>query len=367
MNSNRKIVHIDMDAFFASVEQLDNPALRGKPVIVGGRPDSRGVVAACSYEARKFGVRSAMSSARAARLCPQAVFTQPRMSRYREISGIIMEIFSEYTVLVEQLSVDEAFLDLTTNTLNEPSATLLAESIRQRIFQRTGLTASAGVSCNKFVAKVATDFNKPNGITVIPPSQVLDFLAVLPIGRFYGVGAATEKKMERIGVKTGGDLRKFSLEELTFHFGKSGRYFFGICRGQDPRPVKSSYTRKSIGNETTFSEDILDTGLILTILKELADSVAAGLIKRGTGGYTLTLKVRYDDFTTITRSATFISPIFTAGDIMFCLPRLLESTEAGHRKIRLLGVTVSHLFFTDSKPVQLRLPFPIDFSCRHKW
>lgn len=367
MNSNRKIVHIDMDAFFASVEQLDNPALRGKPVIVGGRPDSRGVVAACSYEARKFGIRSAMSSAKAARLCPQALFTRPRMSRYREISGIIMEIFYAYTDLVEQLSVDEAFLDLTTNTMNEPSASLLAERIRQQIYERTGLTASAGVSCNKFLAKVATDINKPNGITVIPPSQVIDFLAVLPIGRFYGVGAATEKKMERIGVKNGGDLRKFSLEELTFHFGKSGRYFFNICRGQDPRPVKSSYTRKSIGNETTLSEDILDIPQIVKILKELADSVAEGLLKRNTGGYTLTLKVRYHDFTTISRSATFISPLFTAEDIMFCLPRLLESTEAGRRKIRLLGVTVSNLFFKDSTPVQLRLPFPIDFSGRGTW
>ena len=367
MNSNRKIVHIDMDAFFASVEQLDNPSLKGKPVIVGGRPDSRGVVAACSYEARKFGVRSAMSAAKAARLCPQAVFTRPRMSRYQEISGIIMEIFSQYTDLVEQLSVDEAYLDLTTNTLNEPSASLMAERIRRRIYDRTGLTASAGVSCNKFLAKVATDINKPNGITIIAPSQVLDFLAALPIGRFYGVGAATEKKMERIGVKNGGDLKKFSLEELTFHFGKSGRYFFDICRGQDPRPVKSSYTRKSIGNETTFSEDILDTGLIVTVLKELAESVAKSLLKRNTGGYTLTLKVRYDDFTTITRSATFISPIFTAEDIMFCLPRLLASTEAGRRKVRLLGVTVSGLFFKDSTPVQLRLPFPIDFSAGSKW
>lgn len=364
MNSNRKIVHIDMDAFFASVEQLDNPALKGKPVIVGGRPDSRGVVAACSYEARAFGIRSAMSSAKAARLCPQATFTRPRMSRYREISLQIMDIFHEYTELVEQLSVDEAFLDLTENAFNEPSASLLAERIRQQIKLRTGLTASAGVSCNKFLAKVATDINKPNGITVIPPSQVLDFLANLPIGKFYGVGSATEKKMERIGVKTGADLRRFSKEELTFHFGKSGAYFYTICRGEDPRPVKNSSTRKSIGSETTLSQDILEMSKIQAILHEQAESVATSMYKRNSGGYTLTLKVRYHDFLTITRSTTVRTPIFTSEDIMFCLPRLLQSTEAGRKKVRLLGVTVSGLFYKNSTPVQLRLPFPINFIPR---
>jgi len=358
MNSNRKIVHIDMDAFFASVEQLDNPRLRGKPVIVGGSPDRRGVVAACSYEARKFGVRSAMSAAKAIRLCPQAIFTRPRMSRYRELSALIMEIFHEYTDLIEPLSVDEAFLDLTVNSFNEPSATVLAEHIRREIHSRTGLTASAGVSCNKFLAKVATDCNKPNGITVIPPSQVLDFLARLPIGRFYGVGTATEKKMERIGVKTGDDLRRFSREELTFHFGKFGNFFFEICRGEDPRPVKSSSIRKSIGSETTLAEDILEMHLIHRVLQEQAESVAAGLERRNFGGYTLTLKVRYHDFVTITRSVTVKTPLFTAGDILCCLPRLLTATEAGRRKIRLLGVTVSGLFSKDSIPIQLRLPFP---------
>lgn len=366
MNSNRKIIHIDMDAFFASVEQLDNAALRGKPVIVGGRPGGRGVVAACSYEARKFGVRSAMPCSKAYRLCPSAIFTRPRMARYKEISMQIMEIFHKYTDDVEQLSVDEAFLDITTNNFNEPSASILAERIRKDIFTSTGLTASAGVSCNKFLAKVASDINKPNGIAIIPPSEVLDFLAKLPIGKFYGVGKATEKKMERIGVTTGADLRRFTREELIFHFGKSGGYYYDICRGDDPRPVKSSRTRKSIGSETTFAEDILDTQQIMEILRQLSESVAASLRKRNCGGYTLTLKVRYHDFVTVTRSNTVTSPIFSAADMMFCLPRLLHNTEAGRKKVRLLGVAVSGLFTQNSIPVQLRLPFPDDpISKRH--
>ncbi len=362
MYSNRKIVHIDMDAFFASVEQLDNPELIGKPVIVGGRPDSRGVVAACSYEARKFGVHSAMSCAKAARLCPQAIFTRPRMSRYHEISGQIMEIFHDYTDLVEPLSVDEAFLDLTSNHFNEPSASLLAERIRHQIYSKTGLTASAGVSCNKFTAKIASDVNKPNGITIIPPSKVLDFLARLPIGKFYGVGKATEKKMERIGVKTGADLRRFTKDELIFHFGKSGDFFYSICRGDDPRPVKSSRTRKSIGSETTLAEDILDMNIIRELLSYQAESVATTLRERNLYAFTLTLKVRYHDFLTITRSVTVKSPILTTDDIMFYLPRLLVNTDAGRRKIRLLGVSVSGLTTRNSIPVQLRLPFPLQIS-----
>jgi len=349
-----------MDAFFASVEQLDNPELRGRPVIVGGSPNGRGVVAACSYEARRFGIHSAMSAAKATRLCPQAVFIRPRMSRYRELSTDIMEIFHEYTDSIEPLSVDEAFLDLTTNHCNEPSASLLAERIRQDIFTHTGLTASAGVSCNKFLAKVATDINKPNGITVIPPTKVIEFLSRLPIGKFYGVGAATEKKMERIGVRNGADLRRFTRDELVFHFGKSGHYFYDICRGEDLRPVKSSSVRKSIGSETTFSDDILNMQRIREILAELANSVAAGLARRNFGGYTLTLKVRYHDFTTITRSATLKSPLFTSADILCCLPRLLASTDAGQKKVRLLGLTVSNLFARDTTPIQLPLPFPTE-------
>ena len=359
MNSNRKIVHIDMDAFFSSVEQRDNPDLRGKPVIVGGRPDSRGVVAACSYEARRFGIHSAMPSARAVRLCPRAVFIPPRISRYKEISNQVMAIFHEYTDLVEPLSLDEAFLDLTENHFQEPLASLLAQRIRKQIFDTTGLTASAGVSCNKFLAKAASAMNKPDGITIIRPSAALSFLSTLPIGKFYGVGKVTEAKMERIGVKKGEDLLRFSRKELTFHFGKSGEYFYNICRGIDPRPVISSRIRKSIGSETTMAEDILDLERIYAILRQLAGSVAASLEKHDSGGYSLTLKVRYQDFLTITRSATFTAPLFTAADILSFLPRLLHGTETGRRKVRLLGVTVSSLITRSGTPYQLRLPFPL--------
>jgi len=347
-----------MDAFFASVEQRDNPDLRGKPVIVGGRPDSRGVVAACSYEARKFGIHSAMPSARAARLCPQAVFTSPRIGRYKEISNQVMAIFHDYTDLVEPLSLDEAFLDLTDNHFHEPFASQLAQQIRQQIFSTTGLTASAGVSCNKFLAKVASAMNKPDGITVIRPSEASSFLTTLPIGRFYGVGKVTESNMEKIGVKMGGDLRRFSREELTFHFGKSGEYYYNICRGIDPRPVQSSRVRKSIGSETTMAEDIIDLERIYAILRQLAGSVAACLEKHSSGGYTLTLKVRYQDFLTITRSVTLKTPLFTDTDILSCLPRLLHNTEAGRRKVRLLGVTISGLITKGNTSYQLRLPFP---------
>ena len=357
MNSNRNIVHIDMDAFFASVEQLDNSSLKGKPVIVGGRPQGRGVVAACSYEARKYGVHSAMPCYKAAKLCPDALFIRPRMGRYKEISQIIMGIFLKFTDLVEPLSVDEAFLDLTDNHFGEPSASLLADKIRSEIFRTTGLTASAGVSCNKFLAKIASDINKPNGMAVIPPHRVLDFLQTLPITRFYGVGKATAKKMERLGVHTGGDLRRFTREELNFHFGKNGSYYFDICRGIDPRQVTPTRTRKSIGSETTLSEDIRDMAEIERVLSDLADSVSHSLTKRNFGGFTLTLKVRYDDFSTITRSATYKTPIFTFEDIVASLPRLLGSTEAGKRKVRLLGISLSNLVDRGSTPFQLRLPF----------
>lgn len=357
MDSKRKIVHIDMDAFFASVEQRDNQALKGMPVIVGGRPHGRGVVAACSYEARKFGIHSAMPCFKAAKLCPAAVFVRPRMKRYKEISLQIMGIFKLFTNLVEPLSLDEAFLDLTRNHYNEPSASLLAEEIRKKIFETTGLTASAGVSCNKFLAKIASDINKPDGMTIIPPEQVIDFLTSLPIGKFYGVGKATSKKMERLGVFTGGDLRRFSKSELAFHFGKNGSYYYNICRGIDPREVTPSRTRKSIGSETTLAEDITDMQQIQETLAALADSVSCSLLRHNFGGFTLTLKVRYDDFSTITRSASYKTPLFTSEDILTCLPRLLQGTEAGRRKVRLLGISVSNLVDRTSTPFQLRLPF----------
>ena len=358
----RKIIHIDMDAFFASVEQRDHPELRGLPVIVGGDPASRGVVAACSYEARAYGVHSAMPSGRARQLCPRAVFVRPRMERYQEVSAVIMALFRGYTSLVEPLSVDEAFLDVTDNFLGEPSATRLAQALRQAIREATGLTASAGVSCNKFLAKVASGWNKPNGLTVIPPERAQTFIAELPIGAFYGVGKVTEKKMLAHGIRIGADLLRFSREEMATLFGKSGLFFYDIARGQDQRPVEPVRVRKSIGAETTFPVDILEFAKVTDILAELADEVAGCLRRKETGGRTLTLKVRYADFTTITRSCTVTQGFAAAADILAQLPRLLAMTEAGRRKIRLLGLSVSNLAGAEDDGVasrrQLPLPHP---------
>ncbi len=346
-----------MDAFFASVEQRDNPKLQRRPVIVGGSPQSRGVVAACSYEARRYGIHSAMPCARAARLCPQAIFIAPRMARYKEVSSEIMAIFHRYTAFVEPLSLDEAFLDLTENKYKEPSASIIAEKIRKDISSSTGLTASAGVSCNKFLAKIASDVNKPNGITIVPPDQALDFVAQLPITAFYGVGKATAAKMRRLGIATGADLRRFSNEELNFHFGKNGTFFYNICRGIDHREVRTQHIRKSIGKEKTFATDLVDKKAISEILRQLAETVAAHLYQHDFLGYTLILKIRYHDFRTITRSATSKTPIANSTDILYTLPRLLSNTELGKTPIRLLGITVANLINRHTTPYQLRLPF----------
>ncbi len=362
MPTIRKIIHIDMDAFFASVEQLDRPELRGLPVIVGGNPQSRGVVAACSYEARAFGIHSAMPCARAYQLCPQAVFIKPRMGRYQEVSRRIMALFRDYTSLVEPLSVDEAFLDVTDNQMSEPSATRIAQAIRADIKTSLGLTASAGVSYNKFLAKVASGHNKPDGLTVIPPDRAQDFIAALPIGKFYGVGRVTEKKMQAHGIRTGADLLRFSRPELVRLFGKTGLFFHDIARGLDRRPVEPVRVRKSIGTETTLAEDIKDYTQISTLLYQLVSRMAGLLAEKQTGGRTLTLKIRYSDFTTITRSCTTSDGFFAAGDILAQLPRLLSATEAGRRKVRLLGLTVANLCDEQEalgmRVRQLRLPFP---------
>ena len=359
MQAFRKIIHIDMDAFFASVEQFDNPELRGKAVIVGGNPKSRGVVAACSYEARRFGIHSAMPSARAVTLCPAAVFVRPRMSRYKEFSDRIMGIFRECTELVEPLSLDEAFLDVTGCRLNKGSATLIAQDIRRRIHQTTGLTASAGISCNKFLAKVASGLNKPDGMSVILPENALEFLARLPIGKFFGVGKVTEKRMQQLGIRTGRDLYRFRREELTLHFGKAGSFFYDIVRARDFRPVQATHVRKSIGSETTLEQDTRDLTEIFDILQVLSRDVEESLIRHQQGGSTITLKVRYHDFSTITRSVTLSCPVFDYQDIFRHIPNLLKSTEAGRKKIRLLGISVAKLTEKDKKQArQLRLPFP---------
>ncbi len=348
-----------MDAFFASVEQNDNPNYRNKPVIVGGSPGKRGVVAACSYEARKYGIHSAMSSKRAARLCPHAIFVKSRMHRYKEVSALIMKIFRSYSDTIEQLSVDEAFLDIT-DSLKKSShttyASCLAREIRKDILKTTGLTASAGISYNKFLAKVASDINKPNGQFTILPEDAPAFLDNLPIRKFYGVGKVTEKKMLELGIQTGKELRQWDRDSLVFHFGKAGIFLYNICRGIDERPVEPSRVRKSIGSEITLPEDTMDMTKIKNILTDITERIAAVLNNKKTGGFTLTLKIRYSDFSTISRSYTSSFPLYTTEDILHHLPRLLQATQAGNKKIRLLGLTISKL--TGKKRVARQLPLP---------
>ncbi|MEQ9309041.1 MAG: DNA polymerase IV [Balneolaceae bacterium] len=342
-NSIRKILHVDMDAFFAAVEQRDNPELRGKPVIVGGRPGGRGVVSTCSYEARKFGVHSAMPTNKAYQLCPHGIFVNANFAAYKEASEIVRTIFFEYTDLVEPLSLDEAYLDVTENHKGNPSATLIAQEIRARIFKETQLTASAGVAPNKFIAKVASDFNKPDGLTVITPDKMEPFLEELDIKKFFGVGKATQRKMHALGIKKGADLKQWTEIDLVKAFGKSGRYYYKIVRGIDDREVKPHRTRKSYGKERTFSEDVNDLDWVNTFLDELAQSIAEGMQKIPTAGKTVTLKVRYKNFDTITRSQSLTHYTNKKDEISTVARQLLEQTEAATREIRLLGISLSNL------------------------
>lgn len=353
----RKIIHIDMDAFFASVEQRDFPQYRGQPVIVGGSPDGRGVVAAASYEVRKYGVHSAMPSAKALQRCPHAIFVKPRFDVYREVSAEIREIFYEYTDLVEPLSLDEAYLDVTENHIHLPSATLIAQRIRKQIKEVTGLTASAGVAHNKFLAKVASDLNKPDGLAVILPEDAEEFLEQLEIGKFHGIGDATETKMQSLDIYTGKDLKAWSEIDLVEQFGKTGRYYYRIVRGIDNRPVKQHRIRKSIGKERTFSEDVDDVNWIKDFLKELAKKVAVSMAKKQAAGKTVTLKVRYADFETLTRSTSVTQYISEADPIADMAISLLEETAVGDRKVRLLGITLSNLNLQEKGYKQLELPF----------
>lgn len=342
MEKQRKIIHVDMDAFFASVEQRDFPEYRGKPLIVGGQPDKRGVVATCSYEARKFGIRSAMASSKAYRLCPQAIIVKPRFEAYKEASDIIRSIFFEYTDLVEPLSLDEAFLDVTQSNFFDGSATLIAKDIKQSIVRQTQLTASAGVSYNKFLAKIASDMNKPDGVTVIRPQQGQEFVETLPVGKFFGVGKATEAKMKSLGLHTGGDLKALSLTELQQAFGKAGAYYFDICRGIDNREVVSQRERKSLGSETTFEKDLDNVDDMLKVLGLLAIEVSDSLKAKQLSGHTLTLKVKYDNFEQITRSKTLQSAIVDVNEMLPVIAELLQKTEVTYRKVRLLGITLSN-------------------------
>lgn len=332
-----------MDAFYASVEQRDNVKYRGKPVIVGGAPDKRGVVAACSYEARKFGIHSAMPSSRAVRLCPDAIFIPPRFKVYRQVSEQIRQVFARYTDLIEPLSLDEAYLDVSGSEQCQGSATMIAKAIKRDIKQDTGLNASAGVSYNKFLAKIASDMDKPDGLYVITPEQGPAFVESLAIGKFHGIGKATEAKMKKLHIHNGRDLKQYSLEALCMHFGKAGNYYYNIARGIDERSVVSHRERKSLGTETTFTSDIDDIALILEKLELLAKQVAGYLDEKKLSARTVTIKVKYADFQQVTRSQSFENAINQFDDIRKILPQLLAKTDAGKRKVRLLGVTVSKL------------------------
>lgn len=354
----RKIIHIDMDAFYASVEQRDFPEYRGKPLIVGGSPEGRGVVAAASYEVRKYGVHSAMPAARAIRLCPHAIFVKPRFEVYREVSRQIREIFFRFTDLVEPLSLDEAFLDVTENHVDIPSGTLIAKKLKKLISEQTRLTASAGVSYNKFLAKVASDLDKPDGLAVITPEEAAEFLEQLEIGEFFGIGKATEKKMHSLGIKTGTDLKAWSEIDLVEKFGKTGRFYYRIVRGIDNREVKPHRIRKSIGKERTFSEDVDDLNWIHNFFDELSVKISESMKKKNAAGKTVTIKVRYDDFETVTRSTSFDHYIQEADDIAETAKQLLEQTAVGVRKVRLLGITLSNLNLNEQGHFeQLEIPF----------
>lgn len=330
-----------MDAFYASVEQLDNPDLRGKPVAVGGS-SQRGVVSAASYEARKFGVRSAMSSVIAKRNCPDLIFVKPRFDRYRELSNRIRAIFHEYTDLVEPLSLDEAYLDVTENKKGNPSASLIAKEIRQKILDKTGLTASAGISINKFIAKVASDYNKPNGQKTVNPEEVEEFLEVLEIRKFYGVGKVTADKMYRLGIFTGKDLKEKSLEFLNEHFGKSGEYYFNVVRGIHWSEVKPSRIRKSLGAERTFEENISSEVFMLEKLENISEEIERRLSKSKVAGKTVTLKIKYSDFTLQTRSKT-LNYFISSKDLIMETAKELLYQEKMKNSVRLLGISLSNL------------------------
>ena len=350
----RKIIHIDMDAFFASVEQRDHPELRGKPVAVGGLGE-RGVVAAASYEARVFGVRSAMASAKARRLCPDLIFVPHRFEVYRHVSRQIREIFERYTPLVQPLSLDEAYLDVTENLMGITSATQIATEIRAAIFAATGLTASAGVSYNKFLAKIASDQNKPDGLCVIKPAQGPEFAAALPVRKFHGIGPATAAKMERLGIATGADLLDKPREYLDRHFGKAGGYYYWAARGIDHRPVNPNQERKSIGSETTFAHDLTTIDAAMAELHPLIESVARYADKHQTGGRTVTLKLRYSDFKTVTRSRSLPRPVHSAEEIEPVIAQLLTGLAPFRQGIRLLGVTLHNLDSGDAGAPSLPL------------
>ncbi|WP_296313051.1 DNA polymerase IV [Winogradskyella sp. UBA3174] len=344
----RKIIHVDMDAFYASIAQKDNPELRGKAIAVGGG-GTRGVVSAASYEARKFGVKSAMSGRLAIKLCPELIFVKTDFNRYKEISNRIRKVFHDYTDLVEPLSLDEAYLDVTENKIGLPSATLLAQKIRQQIYDEVGLTASAGISINKFIAKVASDYNKPNGQKTVNPEDVLQFLEDLDIRKFYGVGKVTADKMYQKGIFTGKDLKLKSFEYLNEHFGKSGRYYYDVVRGIHNSEVKPNRIRKSLAAERTFSKNLSSEIFMLEKLEHIAEEVSKRLHNSKVSGKTITLKIKYSDFTLQTRSKTLPYYVSEKAIILETAKDLLYQDKLDN-SVRLLGISLSNLNTKVAKP-----------------
>ncbi|WP_193200381.1 DNA polymerase IV [Nostoc sp. MG11] len=355
-NQISKIIHVDMDAFYASVEQRDNPSYRGKPLVVGGSPNQRGVVAAASYEARKFGIHSAMPSVVAITRCPGLIFVRPRFDIYREISAAIHAQFKRYSDLVEGVALDEAYLDVTENKQNIPYASTIARLIKTAILKETKLTATAGVSINKFLAKMASGQNKPNGLTVILPEQAIAFVEQLSIEKFHGIGEVTATRMHSLGIHSGADLKGRSLSELTHHFGKASHYYYKIARAEDDRPVEPNRVRKSIGAETSFAQDLSDVGQMLQEHEQIASFVEQRLEQHETRGRTLTLKVKFSDYRQLTRSKTMLAPISELDMIFEIAKTLFESIDLENRSIRLLGISLSNLDnIRQSQVIQLPL------------
>ncbi|MBX2865897.1 MAG: DNA polymerase IV [Leptolyngbyaceae cyanobacterium MAG.088] len=339
----RKILHIDMDAFYASIEQRDHAEYRHRPLVVGGRPEQRGAVAAASYEARRYGIHSAMPSRVAVQRCPHVIFARPRFDVYRAVSGQIREIFRDYTELVEPLSLDEAYLDVT----GCDSAIATAKTIKHRIVETTQLTASAGVSINKFLAKIASDVNKPDGLYVILPEDAMAFIATLPIEKFHGIGPATARKMKQLGIESGADLQRWSEPDLVANFGKVGRHYFRVANAQDNRPVNPNRIRKSVGAERSFAEDLHTLEAMSTALTGIVEDVESRLLKAKKVGYTLTLKIKYADYRQVTRSRTMETPLQRATEIGDLAQALLEHHLEPQPQVRLLGVAISNLVVLD--------------------
>jgi DNA polymerase-4 len=354
--SIRKIIHIDMDAFYASVEQRDFPEYRGKPLAVGGSPTGRGVVATASYEARKFGVRSAMSSRKAIQLCPNIIFVFPRFEAYKSVSRSIREIFKRYTDLIEPLSLDEAFLDVTQDKLKIGSALEIAKQIKKAIKDELNLSASAGVSTNKFVAKIASDINKPDGLTFIGPSKIEAFVNNLPVEKFHGVGKVTAQKMNDMQLFTGADLKKLSETELVKHFGKSGHFYYKIVRGIDEREVQPHRETKSLGAEDTFSQDLSTTEEMHEELEAIAETVFNRLLKKQLKGRTITLKIKYSDFTQLTRNHSYSNPVGDFETIFNTAKQLLGKVATEEKAVRLLGISLSNFGEPEIKPRKPRDP-----------